>query len=271
MAMQCAVCGSRSAAKLCGAGKAVAYCCLDCQKLHWAKHKPVCGPIVAAAAQCESTTGFGDQTGVRIEPERATQIADDNAVTAVLTDGLLGGHILRYFHPLRDFKAVAPICSQLSKLCDSDDLWYPVVNWSIEEVEEVESIEYRGTYRSGRVAVNHVFGALAANDTFYTYFRRGRCSRNEIEALMSGRHTVTHPGSVCLHGSSAIESWVRILGRPAGDLPVTCVRQRWQVDTSIATVTCGEDFGTNVVEATNIYEYCDGRWRMVHHHGSHAG
>merc|ERR1712096_571260 len=70
-------------------------------------------------------------------------------------------------------------------------------------------------------------------------------------------------------GNRAADSWSRILGRQAEAMQVMCVRQRWRVDDTIAVVVCGEDFGTNVVEATNVFEFGKQGWRMIHHHGSH--
>mmetsp|Transcript_53386 Transcript_53386/g.107247 ORF Transcript_53386/g.107247 Transcript_53386/m.107247 type:complete len:81 (-) Transcript_53386:26-268(-) len=70
-----------------------------------------------------------------------------------------------------------------------------------------------------------------------------------------------------MEGQDVMRSWQHLLhGAPVN---VQCQGQIWRVDDALAVVVCGENFGSNVVQATNIYELKDGKWQMMHHHGSH--
>eukprot|EP00747_Dinoflagellata_sp_TGD_P213427 gnl/TRDRNA2_/TRDRNA2_86385_c0_seq1.p1 gnl/TRDRNA2_/TRDRNA2_86385_c0~~gnl/TRDRNA2_/TRDRNA2_86385_c0_seq1.p1 ORF type:complete len:208 (-),score=18.14 gnl/TRDRNA2_/TRDRNA2_86385_c0_seq1:48-671(-) len=136
----------------------------------------------------------------------------------------------------------------------------------------VERIAYVGAaIKAGPELVAHVYSVIHANTSFYEKFRSGRCSRATVAEVFDqpSATTVVHPLGTRLHGEDCLASFQDILGRSGFIMSVKCIKQRWTIDDHMAMVVCGEDFGTNIVECTNIFVLRNGAWRMVHHHGSH--
>jgi ketosteroid isomerase-like protein len=94
--------------------------------------------------------------------------------------------------------------------------------------------------------------------------------------LKSARVHCTHPGWRRLVGYAAVmDSWQRIFENTfemsfhltgveiavVGDLA-------WVVCTENITSRTYDGISRSQVEATNVFERHDGRWRLVHHHGS---
>ena len=77
-----------------------------------------------------------------------------------------------------------------------------------------------------------------------------------------------HPGWDVLRGrEEVIASWRAILG--SGAPPVRCVRASASVLGDSAFVVCSEAIEGSELVATNVFVREDGRWAMIHHHGSH--
>ena len=111
-----------------------------------------------------------------------------------------------------------------------------------------------------------------ANAAFYAAFE-GR----DLDAMSdvwehTDRVTCVHPGWPVLSGwASVAASWYALFDGPQR-LQFIVTDEHVHVVDGSAWVTCNENLleggGTQAVAATNVFVATDGRWRMVHHHGS---
>ncbi len=115
-----------------------------------------------------------------------------------------------------------------------------------------------------------------ANESFYRAFESLEASRMEEMWLHSARAQCTHPGWRRLVGYSAVmESWERIF-ESTFEMSFDLTAVEISVAGDVAWVVCTENITSRTydgvsrsqVEATNVFERHDGRWRIVHHHGS---
>eukprot|EP00929_Paragymnodinium_shiwhaense_P077384 TRINITY_DN39838_c0_g1_i1.p1 TRINITY_DN39838_c0_g1~~TRINITY_DN39838_c0_g1_i1.p1 ORF type:complete len:330 (+),score=47.88 TRINITY_DN39838_c0_g1_i1:55-1044(+) len=188
-------------------------------------------------------------------------------------------HVVPFLDPIADFGPIAAVSTQLRQYSSNEDLWHAVLNnWSRRDAN-VESIVYTGRQRRGRPVVAHVRRALHANTRFYKFFASGELNCDGVKQMMGEEHTtVFHPSQRLLSHEPSMQSWHELLGRNTmacrrgggGSMRVKCVRQNWRIDDNIAVIIGYEDFGNHVVAATNVFEMCKGRWRLIHHHGSHC-
>jgi len=115
-----------------------------------------------------------------------------------------------------------------------------------------------------------------ANDAFYRAFESLDVPRMEAVWLHSARVHCTHPGWARLAGWPAVlDSWQRIFENTIGiRFEITGIEISVLGD--LAWVVCTENITSETVdgpalarvEATNVFERHDGRWALVHHHGS---
>jgi ketosteroid isomerase-like protein len=119
-------------------------------------------------------------------------------------------------------------------------------------------------------------GVRRANLAFYRAFESLQLIQMEEVWLHSARVQCIHPGWRRLVGYAAVmSSWQRIFENTfemsfdltgveislIGDLA-------WVVCTENITSRTYDGVARSQVEATNVFERHEGRWRMVHHHGS---
>jgi hypothetical protein len=115
-----------------------------------------------------------------------------------------------------------------------------------------------------------------ANLEFYRAFESLEPAKMEAVWVRSARAQCTHPGWRRLVGFSAVmKSWERIFENTfemkfditgvevavAGDVA-------WLVCTENITSRTYDGVSRSQVEATNVFERHEGRWLIVHHHGS---
>lgn len=115
-----------------------------------------------------------------------------------------------------------------------------------------------------------------ANEAFYRAFESLQAARMGDVWLRSARVQCTHPGWRRLVGYSAVmESWEQIFEntfKMTFDLTAVEI----SVAGDVAWVVCTENITSHTydgishsqVEGTNVFERHEGRWRLVHHHGS---
>jgi ketosteroid isomerase-like protein len=109
---------------------------------------------------------------------------------------------------------------------------------------------------------------ISANEAFYAAFRGE--DLEAMERLWAQRAPVAcvHPGWPPLFGRDQVmASWRAILTH--GAPPIRCGAARVLMLGDVAQVVCEEHVGDDRVIATNVFVKEDGRWAMVHHHGSH--
>lgn len=115
-----------------------------------------------------------------------------------------------------------------------------------------------------------------ANSAFYRAFESLDIARMEAVWVHSARAQCTHPGWRRLVGFSAVmESWERIFENTFGmTFELTAVEisivgdLAWVVCTENITSRGYDGVSQSQVEATNVFERHEGRWLVVHHHGS---
>jgi hypothetical protein len=115
-----------------------------------------------------------------------------------------------------------------------------------------------------------------ANLAFYRAFETLRVGEMESVWLRSARVHCTHPGWRRLVGYAAVmQSWERIFENTF-EMRFELTGVEISVSGDVAWVVCTENITSRTydgvsrsqVEATNVFERHDGRWRLVHHHGS---
>jgi hypothetical protein len=115
-----------------------------------------------------------------------------------------------------------------------------------------------------------------ANLAFYRAFESLKRAEMEPVWLKSARVHCTHPGWRRLVGYAAVmDSWQRIFENTfemsfdlTGVEIVVVGDLAWVVCTENITSRTYDGISRSQVEATNVFERHDGRWRLVHHHGS---
>jgi ketosteroid isomerase-like protein len=113
----------------------------------------------------------------------------------------------------------------------------------------------------------------AANQQFYRAFESLELPDMEAAWAHEGPVTCVHPGWPLAEGWPAVrESWATIFGNTR-EIRFDITGERIEVRGELAWVVCverissGDDRGA--ILATNVLRRGpDGRWRMVHHHGS---
>ncbi|HZP42929.1 MAG TPA: nuclear transport factor 2 family protein [Candidatus Binatia bacterium] len=117
---------------------------------------------------------------------------------------------------------------------------------------------------------------LAANQAFYDAFESLELARMQGVWLRAPHICCVHPGWGLLVGWGPImESWERIFAGALG-MRVTLTGGEVEVRGDVAWVVVRENIESHhrdgkmvgVVQATNLFERRDGRWWLVHHHGS---
>ena len=115
-----------------------------------------------------------------------------------------------------------------------------------------------------------------ANESFYRAFESLQTARMEDVWLHSARVQCTHPGWLRLVGYAAVmESWERIF-ESTFKMTFDLTAVEISVAGDVAWVVCTENITSHTydgishsqVEGTNVFERHEGRWRLVHHHGS---
>jgi ketosteroid isomerase-like protein len=115
-----------------------------------------------------------------------------------------------------------------------------------------------------------------ANLGFYQAFESLDVAKMEAVWVPSARAQCTHPGWRRLVGIAAVmESWQRIFENTFGmSFELTAVEisvigdLAWVVCTENITTRGYDGLSQSQVEATNVFERHEGRWLLVHHHGS---
>jgi ketosteroid isomerase-like protein len=121
-----------------------------------------------------------------------------------------------------------------------------------------------------------VEAVLEANAAFYRAFASLDVAQMEGVWLSAPYITCVHPGWRLLSGwGPVMESWERIFGSTlAMRFTLASVRAQTRGDVAWVALTEGIDSRHRdsrveaQVEATNVFERRDGRWLLVHHHGS---
>ncbi|MGH7821599.1 MAG: YybH family protein [Candidatus Binatia bacterium] len=115
-----------------------------------------------------------------------------------------------------------------------------------------------------------------ANAAFYRAFESLKVSEMEAVWLHSARAQCTHPGWRRLVGFGAVmESWERIFENTF-EMSFELTGVEISIGGDLAWVVCTENITSktydgvsrSAVEATNVFERHEGRWLLIHHHGS---
>ena len=126
------------------------------------------------------------------------------------------------------------------------------------------------------VAGSESEGVRRANLAFYRAFESLQISQMEDVWLHSARVQCTHPGWRRLVGYAAVmSSWQRIFENTF-EMSFDLTGVEISVMGNLAWVVCTENITSRTydgvsrsqVEATNVFERHEGRWCIVHHHGS---
>jgi ketosteroid isomerase-like protein len=110
-----------------------------------------------------------------------------------------------------------------------------------------------------------------ANSAFYAAFTSGSLSMMSATWGRGDHVQCIHPAAGCIAGrDDVLQSWRLVLG--GGRLRITLEDVRIFATESYGYVTCvevveaGDSRGR--VAATNVFEKQQGKWKIVHHHGS---
>jgi ketosteroid isomerase-like protein len=117
---------------------------------------------------------------------------------------------------------------------------------------------------------------LAANNAFYRAFESLDLARMEAVWLRAPHVKCVHPGWGLLAGwGPVMESWRRIFA-DALEMRFTLAEVAVEVVGDLAWVVATEHIAssdrdgrsTGIVQATNVFQRAEGRWLVIHHHGS---
>ena len=131
---------------------------------------------------------------------------------------------------------------------------------STEPDEQRELAEKLGMSR-----MSAEMSVLSANAAFYDAFQS--CDVAKMKAVWSDSDDVTcvHPGHPLISGADLVLNSWRALFSSAGGMPkLEAQRQRVVLRGSAAWVTCNEapEGEPSALEAINVFERRDGRWRV---------
>eukprot|EP00928_Gymnodinium_smaydae_P053353 TRINITY_DN37363_c0_g1_i1.p1 TRINITY_DN37363_c0_g1~~TRINITY_DN37363_c0_g1_i1.p1 ORF type:complete len:306 (+),score=21.60 TRINITY_DN37363_c0_g1_i1:61-918(+) len=281
MAVPCTSCGTSLASRICGGCRGVAYCSVSCQRSDWRRHKPNCEASqslgeVDANDIADDMVPLGNATAVEhtinmnVQAQGAFAERPGQLLSLIILDDLLSIHVLKFLDPITSYGDISSVSSRLRTNCGASSLWEDILRrWSFYDSSILE-VSYIGSKFQGKEQIRHVYDVMKFNRRFYACFAEGNCTDVEIDSLFTHDSMVIHPSRACIHGVAARSSWHHLLGSSRQRLSLSCVTQKWKIDDYLAVVVCGEDFGTNVVETTNVFQMCDGKWRLLHHHGSHG-
>ena len=116
----------------------------------------------------------------------------------------------------------------------------------------------------------------AANQAFYRAFANLDAEAMTAVWRQQGAVTCTHPGWQRLIGwGSVLKSWEDIFAGAFG-MKIEIQEELVEVRGEVAWVSCTEVLETHLpdgvsqgmIEATNVFERHQGKWLLVHHHGS---
>ncbi|KAK9807894.1 hypothetical protein WJX72_012415 [[Myrmecia] bisecta] len=124
-----------------------------------------------------------------------------------------------------------------------------------------------------RKRADNAVGVEEANAAFYAAFQQRNIKAMEGIWGLGDHVQCIHPSSCCISGrESVIESWKVVLANTAFTIQLQDILVHAQDDFAVVTclevVDAAESKGR--IAATNIFEKQDGRWRIIHHHGSLA-
>ena len=115
-----------------------------------------------------------------------------------------------------------------------------------------------------------------ANEVFYEAFESLDIANMELVWAKEDYVTCIHPGWTLRAGWPAVrDSWVLIFNNTFS-MTFELTELQVQVSRDLAWVVCtenivhrqGESSQESRILATNLYERLEGRWFMIHHHGS---
>jgi len=115
-----------------------------------------------------------------------------------------------------------------------------------------------------------------ANEAFYEAFESLNIANMELSWAKEDYVTCIHPGWPLRAGWPAVrDSWVLIFNNTFS-MTFELTELQVQVSRDLAWVVCtenivhrqGESSQESRILATNLYERLEGRWVMIHHHGS---
>jgi uncharacterized protein (TIGR02246 family) len=118
---------------------------------------------------------------------------------------------------------------------------------------------------------------LAGNLAFYAAFNAQDADSMALLWAEQAECVCLHPGSVAIHGRTAIlRSWRAILGSrgaPHIDIESARVVMLGEAAMVLCCERVGDRSGTQsaLLAATNVFVREQERWRMVHHHASPVG
>ncbi len=109
---------------------------------------------------------------------------------------------------------------------------------------------------------------LGANAAFYAAFNDRDTASMDVVWARRAPVSCIHPrGNLLTTRGQVMASWFALLANPA-QARVVAGGEYVSVLGEVAVVACRELVGGSPVVATNVFVLEDGRWRLVHHHGS---
>lgn len=164
------------------------------------------------------------------------------------------------------------------KCSNYDEAGMTLQEIKVKLVAAVESEDYKAAaYLRDVLAEKELDSKLAvehANQQFYRAFQLG--SMEDMRKIWGkGDHIqCIHPGQGCIAGyDMVLESWEAVFASFArGSLKIGLQDVRVYAGEEQAFVTCTEVVKTptdsGMIMATNLFEKQQGKWVVVHHHGS---
>ena len=120
--------------------------------------------------------------------------------------------------------------------------------------------------------------ARLANESFYEAFERLDISRMQDVWRRAAHVKCIHPGGALLTGYEAVlKSWEEIFSQTLSihfDLSNISVELKgdvaWITLTEQVTLNSTDGMSKGLMIATNIFEWAEDRWQMIHHHAAPA-
>ncbi|XP_042504309.1 F-box protein SKIP8-like isoform X2 [Macadamia integrifolia] len=154
--------------------------------------------------------------------------------------------------------------SSMRKAANDDNAWKALYHkdFTVEQDDITPLNGWKAYYAATRAVVN-------VNEEFYSIIRERSLTAMSRVWLNADYVKCIHSSGEFFTGYDAVmESWQLVFNWAGADVQIRDVRVRVLTDMAWVTMKAYADMEIGLFNVTNLYEFHNGQWYMVHHHYS---